>query len=76
MFVDEVTITVRAGHGGRGCCSFRREKYIPMGGPDGGNGGKGADIVVEALRAAGYRHVTLDLAGYRTGSMDSARDAP
>jgi len=48
MFVDEVTITVRAGHGGRGCCSFRREKYIPMGGPDGGNGGKGADIVVEA----------------------------
>ncbi len=48
MFVDEVTITVRAGHGGRGCCSFRREKYIPMGGPDGGNGGKGADIIVEA----------------------------
>ena len=48
MFVDEVTITVRAGHGGSGCCSFRREKYIPLGGPDGGNGGKGADIVVEA----------------------------
>jgi GTP-binding protein len=48
MFVDEVTITVQGGHGGRGCMSFRREKYIPMGGPDGGNGGKGADIVVEA----------------------------
>jgi GTP-binding protein len=48
MFVDEVTITVQGGHGGRGCLSFRREKYIPMGGPDGGNGGKGADIVVEA----------------------------
>jgi len=48
MFVDEVTITVQGGHGGRGCMSFRREKYIPMGGPDGGNGGKGADIIVEA----------------------------
>ena len=35
-FVDEVTITVQAGDGGRGCMSFRREKYIPMGGPDGG----------------------------------------
>jgi GTP-binding protein len=48
MFVDEVTITVQGGHGGRGCLSFRREKYIPMGGPDGGNGGKGADVVLEA----------------------------
>jgi GTP-binding protein len=48
MFVDEVTIQVRAGHGGRGCLSFRREKYVPLGGPDGGNGGKGGDIVVEA----------------------------
>ena len=48
MFVDEVTIHVRAGHGGRGCLSFRREKYIPLGGPDGGNGGKGADIILEA----------------------------
>jgi GTP-binding protein len=48
MFVDEVTITVRGGHGGRGCLSFRREKYVPMGGPDGGNGGKGADVVLEA----------------------------
>jgi GTP-binding protein len=48
MFVDEVAITVQGGHGGRGCLSFRREKYIPMGGPDGGNGGKGADIVLEA----------------------------
>ena len=48
MFVDEVTITVQGGHGGRGCLSFRREKYVPKGGPDGGNGGKGADIVLEA----------------------------
>lgn len=47
MFVDETTIKVIAGKGGDGCTSFRREKYIPMGGPDGGNGGKGGDIVFE-----------------------------
>jgi GTP-binding protein len=48
MFVDEVKISVQAGHGGRGCVSFRREKNVPRGGPDGGNGGKGGDIVLEA----------------------------
>jgi GTP-binding protein len=46
-FIDEATITVRAGDGGRGCVSFRREKYVPMGGPDGGNGGNGGDVVLE-----------------------------
>ena len=45
MFVDEITIKAIAGKGGDGCTSFRREKYVPMGGPDGGNGGKGSDIV-------------------------------
>ena len=45
MFVDECIIKVIAGNGGDGCTSFRREKYIPFGGPNGGNGGKGADIV-------------------------------
>ena len=47
MFVDEVTIKVIAGKGGDGCMSFRREKCVPMGGPDGGSGGKGADIIFE-----------------------------
>lgn len=43
-FIDEAKIYVKAGDGGRGCVSFRREKYIPRGGPDGGDGGKGGDI--------------------------------
>jgi GTPase len=48
MFVDEVEITVAAGHGGRGCMSFRREKFVPRGGPDGGDGGDGGSVFVEA----------------------------
>ena len=40
-FIDEVVITIQAGNGGHGCVSFRREKYIPKGGPDGGSGGDG-----------------------------------
>lgn len=45
MFVDEVTVKLIAGKGGDGCTSFRREKFVEMGGPNGGNGGKGADII-------------------------------
>lgn len=48
MFIDRVEIYCKAGDGGNGCASFRREKYVPRGGPDGGDGGKGGDIVVRA----------------------------
>jgi GTP-binding protein len=55
MFVDEVTISVKAGDGGNGCLAFRREKFVPRGGPSGGDGGKGGDIVFESSE----RHNTL-----------------
>lgn len=48
MFIDEVNITVISGNGGHGCSSFRREKFIPFGGPDGGDGGGGGDIYFQA----------------------------
>jgi GTPase len=50
MFIDAAKIFVRAGDGGHGCVSFRREKFVPKGGPDGGDGGKGGDIVLQADR--------------------------
>jgi GTP-binding protein len=59
-FVDEAEILVRSGKGGAGCASFRREKYIPKGGPDGGDGGKGGDVIFRAreklLSLYDFRH--------------------
>ena len=72
-FVDETTITVRSGDGGSGCVSFRREKYVPRGGPDGGDGGAGGDVVFVTRRnlstLSHLRNKTL----HRAGNGESGR---
>ncbi len=60
MFIDQAEISVKAGDGGNGCVSFRREKYIPKGGPDGGDGGKGGDVIMVATDSV---DTLLDFAG-------------
>ena len=63
MFIDEVLIKVEAGKGGDGCLAFRREKYIPMGGPYGGNGGRGSNIIFKVDEGL---HTLIDLRYMKT----------
>lgn len=79
-FIDEAIIKVTAGNGGKGCVSFRREKFVPRGGPDGGNGGRGGNIVVRTneglttLMDLRYRkHVEAKRGEHGKGSMQDGR---
>lgn len=76
MFVDEAQIEVHAGRGGDGMSSFRREKYVPRGGPNGGDGGKGGDVFIQATHNAStlsdYRHQRLIKA--RPGQMGGSNN--
>ncbi len=70
MFVDEAQIWVKAGDGGNGCVSFRREKFVPKGGPDGGDGGRGGHVYFEA---AGDLDTLLDFAGKHHWRAENGR---
>lgn len=83
MFFDEATIIVRAGKGGNGCVSFRREAYVPFGGPNGGNGGRGGHVFLRVdpqlntlVRFARRRHFDAGNAGHGAGkNMQGASGA-
>jgi GTP-binding protein len=81
MFIDKARILVKAGDGGNGCVSFRRERFVPRGGPDGGNGGSGGDVVLEAdaklqtLRDFRHHsHFTAESGGYGSGKNRRGKD--
>lgn len=83
MFIDQVKIYVKAGDGGDGAVSFRREKYVPRGGPDGGDGGKGGDVVMEAsselstlLDLRYQQHYMVKRAEHGSGQNCSGKNSP
>ncbi len=76
MFLDRVTVQCRAGDGGNGCVSFRRESHVPRGGPDGGDGGRGGSIVIRASHdvgslshLAGHKHWRAERGEHGLGSL-------
>lgn len=71
MFTDEAIIKIKAGNGGNGCVSFRREKYVPKGGPDGGDGGKGGDVYFVADNAL---HTLTDFARKKDWQAQNGED--
>ena len=80
MFADRVTLYCRAGDGGNGCSSFRREVYVPRGGPDGGDGGDGGDIIIQAdenkgslSNLVGHRHWNSERGQHGMGSLCTGR---
>ena len=82
MFVDRVKIHVAAGDGGHGCLSFRREKYVPRGGPDGGDGGHGGSVIlvaqpgVDSLAAVAHqKHLRAERGGNGEGANRHGRSA-
>ena len=80
MFVDRVILYCQAGDGGNGCSSFRREKYVPRGGPDGGDGGHGGSVVIRADRnlgslsnLSGHRHWKAERGEHGKGALRTGR---
>ncbi|QDV15553.1 GTPase Obg [Gimesia panareensis] len=81
MFVDRVDIYCKAGDGGDGCASFRREAHVPRGGPNGGDGGKGGDVIVLAdenvsslANIIGHKHWNAGRGGHGQGSLKTGRN--
>lgn len=82
MFVDQLSISCYAGKGGPGCCSFRREAHVPRGGPDGGDGGRGGHVIIEAdenvsslVHLVGIRDWRADNGAPGQTSLKTGRDA-
>ena len=80
MFVDRVEIYCKAGDGGNGCLSFRKEAYVPRGGPDGGDGGDGGDIIIKAVanvgnlaNIAGHKHWKGEAGSHGEGSLRTGK---